>query len=149
MKNVFFLETFGAPLENNNIAPFMENPVYIIFKVENVLNLVCWFSFGTSCPNSMFKTYLFLNFGCSTKEAPIFFFMWSTLHKVFSMCKVSWFLIVNFTLSLVTQTPRLKGFYSRSSRCSAKEVTILIGLPGKWTEFWLILICHCSQGFFT
>ena len=90
------------------IAPFMEHPVYIICNVENALNFACWFSFDTSCPNSMFKTYFFSKFVCCAKEASIFFFLWSTLYFAFSMCKVSWFLIVDFTLSLVTQTPRVK-----------------------------------------
>ena len=47
------------------------------------------------------------------------------------MYKVSRFLIVDFTLSLVTQTPRVKRFYSQSF---AKEATILIGHPEKWSE---------------
>ena len=100
VKSFSFLETFGAPLKkSSNIAPFTEHPVYIIFKVENALNLTCWFSYNTSSPNSVFKTYLFLNFECSANKVPIFFFLWSTLNKVFSMCKVSWFLIVDLTLS--------------------------------------------------
>ena len=61
------------------------------------------------------------------------------------MCKVSWCLIVDFTLSLIT--PRVKCFYSQSSRCSAKEATTLIGHPEKWPESWLIFICHCFQEF--
>ena len=107
--------------ESSNIVPFMEHPVYIIFNVENVFNLPCWFSFDTSCPNSTFKTYLFLNFACSAKEASIFFFLRSTLYLVFSICKVSWFLIVDFILSLVIQTPGVKCLDSQSSRCSAKK----------------------------
>ena len=102
IKSFSFLETFGAPLEkSSNIAPFIEHTVYITFKVENALNLTCWFSYNTSSPNSTFKTYLFLNFGCSANKVPIFFFLWSTLNKVFSRCKVSWFLIVDLTLLLV------------------------------------------------
>ena len=110
----------------------------VIFNVWNALNLACWFSFDTNCPNSMFKTYLFLNFVCSAKKASIFFFLWSTLHLVFSMCKVSSFLIPDFTLSLVTQTLHAKRLYSQSSRCSAKEATILISHPNKWPKSWLI-----------
>ena len=119
----------------------------VIFNVWNALNLACWFSFDTSCPNSMFKTYLFLNFVYSAKMASIFFFSWSTLHLVFSTCKVSSFLIPDFTLSLVTQTLHAKRLYSQSSRCSAKEATILISHPNKWPKSWLILICHCLQRF--
>ena len=143
----FFSKLLVLHWKSSNIAPFMEHPVYIIFKVENALNLACWFSYDTSYPNSMFKTCLFLNFACSLKEASIFFLLWSTLYKVFSMYKVAWFLIIDFTLSLVTQTPCVKRFYSQSSRCSAKETTILTGHPEKWPESWLILICHCLQGF--
>ena len=95
----------------------------------------------------MFKTYFFLNFGSSAKETSIFFFLWSTLYRVLSMCKVSWFLIVNFTLSVVIQTLRVKRFYSQSRTCSAKEATILIGRPEKYPECWLIFICNCLQGF--
>ena len=134
--------------KSSNIALFMEHPVYIIFNVENVLNLACWFSFDTSCPNSMFKTYLLLNFVCSAKEASIFFFLWITLYLVFSMCKVSWFLIVDFTLSRITQT-RVKRLYFQCYRCSAKEATILIWPLEKWLESLLILICHRLQGFLT
>ena len=54
--------------KSSNIALFMKHPVYIIFNVENLLNLACWFSFDTSYPNSMFKTYLLLNFACSAKR---------------------------------------------------------------------------------
>ena len=135
--------------KSSNIAPFMEHLVYIIYNVENVLNLACWFSFGTSCPNSVFKTFLFLNFVCSLTEASIFFFLWSTLYLVLSMWKVSWFLIVDFTLSLVTQIPRVKRLSSQSSRFPAKKATTLIWHPEKWPESWLILICHCLQGFLT
>ena len=53
--------------KSSNIVSFTEQPVYIIFNVENVLSLSCWFWFDTSRLNSMFKTYLFLNFICSTK----------------------------------------------------------------------------------
>ena len=61
--------------KSSNIVSFTEQPVYIVFNVEIVLSLSCWFWFDTSCLNSMFKTYLFLNFICSTKEASIFFFL--------------------------------------------------------------------------
>ena len=61
--------------KSSNIASFTKQPIYIIFNAENVLSLACWFWFDTSCPNSMFKTYLFLNFMRSTKEASIFFFL--------------------------------------------------------------------------
>ena len=84
--------------KSNKIALFVEQaPCYCILKVENILNLVCWFSFDTSYPNSIFKIPFILEF-------------LSVEHPVFSMCKVSWFLIVNFTLSLVTQTPCVKRF---------------------------------------
>ena len=84
--------------KSSNNAAFMEQPASIIFKVEDVLNLACWFSFDIICPNSMCKTYLFFNLGCSAKVASIFFFLWSTTYKVFSMWKVSWLLIVDFAL---------------------------------------------------
>ena len=121
MKIFSFLELLVLRWKSSNIAPFMEHPVYIFFNVENVFNLACWFSFYTSCPSFMFKTYLFLNFVCSTKEASIFFFLWSTIYLVFSMCKASWFLTAGFTLSLVTQNPFVKRLYSQSSTCSAKK----------------------------
>ena len=91
----------------------MEYPVYVISKVKNFLNLACWFSFDTSCPNSMFKTYLFLNFRCSEKGHRYFSFCEAPYIKCFQ-CKVSWFLIVGFTLSRVTQTPPVKRFHSLS-----------------------------------
>ena len=76
----------------------MEYHVYIIFKVENVLNLACWFSYDTSCPNSMFKIYFFFNCGCTAKEALLFFFLWSTLYKLFLVQSVlilyCWFYFV-------------------------------------------------------
>ena len=72
-------------------------------------------------------------------------FLWSTLYLVFSVCKVPWFLIVNFTLSLVIQTSHVKPLYSQSSRCPAKKSTILIWHPEKLPESWLILICHCLR----
>ena len=147
MKIFSFLELLVLRWKSSNIAPFMEHPVYIFFNVENVFNLACWFSFYTSCPSFMFKTYLFLNFVCSTKEASIFFFLWSTIYLVFSMCKASWFLTAGFTLSLVTQNPFVKRLYSQSSTCSAKKATMLIWHPEKWSESLLIMICHCLQGF--
>ena len=63
----------------SNIAPFIDHSVYIIFKVENVLNLACSFLFDTSCPNSMIKTYLSLNFGYSAREAYCIFNVQSVL----------------------------------------------------------------------
>ena len=150
-KLFYFWKLLALEWKSSNIAPLREHPVYIIFNLcfSFSMNLACWFSFDSSCLNSMFKTYLFLNFMCSAKEASIFFFLWSTLYLLFSMCKVSWFLIVDFTLSLVTQTPRVKRLYSQSSRCSAKKATILIWHPEKWPESWLILIYHWLQGFLT
>ena len=114
--------------------------------------LLVWFSFDTSCPNSMFKTYLFLNFVCSAKEASIFFLLWSTLYLAFSMCKVSWFLIPNFTFSLVLlyhQTPLIKRLHYQSFRCSAKETTILTWHPEKWLNlgwFWFVTAYKDSLG---
>ena len=70
----------------NKIAPFIEHLVYVIFKVEYVLILTGWFSFDTSYPRSMFKTYLFLNFECSTKEALIVFFSWSIIYVYYFQC---------------------------------------------------------------
>ena len=104
-----------------------------ILKVENVLNFVCWFSFDTSCPKSMFKIQNFKISGFSAKEA-------STFHLYFSFCikyfhfAVSWFLIVYFTLSLVTQIPRVKRFHSQSPRCSTNKEMIFRGHPEKWHE---------------
>ena len=88
----------------------------------------------------MFKTYLFFNFESSAKEASLFILLWSTLDLVFSMWKVSWFLIVDFALSLDTQTPCVKRLYSQSSRCFAKKAAMLIWHPEKWPESWLVLI---------
>ena len=82
MEKHFFWELLVHHWKSSNIV---KHPLYISFKVENVLNLACWFSFDTSCPNSMYKTYLFLNFGCSAKVASIFFFLWSTLYMVRSV----------------------------------------------------------------
>ena len=92
--------------KTSNIAPFVEHPVYSIFKVENILNLVSWFSFNTSC-----KTYLFL---CFTKEALILSFLWKTLYIALPICTVSWFLTVGFTLSLVAEILCVKRFYCES-----------------------------------
>ena len=79
--------------KSSKIATFMEHPVYIIFKEENVLNLAFWFSFDTSCPNSKYKIYLFLNFGCSAKVASIFLFLWNNLYSIFNV-QNSWLTIL-------------------------------------------------------
>ena len=90
--------------KSSNIASFTEHPVYIIFNVENVLSLACCFWFDTSCSNSMFKTYLFLNFMCSTKEASIFCFLYSTLY-LFSIFNVQIVLILDCWFYFVTSYP--------------------------------------------
>ena len=120
--------------KSSKIAPFLEHPVYIIFRVENVLDLACWFSSDTSCSNSMYKTYIFSWILGAPQKWHRYFSFCIFLYIVFSMFKVSWFLIADFTLTLVTQTLPLKRFYSQSFRCSAKEATILIGHPEKWPE---------------
>ena len=85
---------------------------------------------------NIFKTYLFSNFVCSAKEASIFLFLRSTLYFVFSMCKVSWFLIVDFTLSLVTQTPRVKRLGVLQKMQRYWYGTLKNGLNLGW--FWFV-----------
>ena len=94
MKSFSFWKLLVLQWKSSNVAPFMEHPWNIIFSVEKVLNLACWFSFDTSCLNFMFKTYLFLNFACSAKKASIFFFLWNTLYSQFAKCLDSWLLIL-------------------------------------------------------
>ena len=118
---IFFLwKLLVLHWKNSNAVPLMGHTVDSIFKLKNVLNLTCWFSFETSCPSSMFKNYLFLNFGCSVREAS--FFLWSALYTVFSTCKVFWYLTVDFTLSVVTQIPLVK--------------LKTLGLPWKKQRYW-------------
>ena len=126
-KLFYFWKLLVLEWKSSNIAPLREHPVYIIFNLcfSFSMNLACWFSFDSSCLNSMFKTYLFLNFMCSAKEASIFFFLWSTLYLLFSMCNVSWFLIVDFTLSLVTQTPGVK-----------RSILKFLGVLQKKQRYW-------------
>ena len=115
----------------------MEYPVYIIFNVENVLDLACWFSFDTSCPNSMFKTYLFLNFVCSAKEASIFFFLWSSVYILFNVQSVlildCWFYFFSSYPNSTCKTflfSKFWLFYKRSNdidRTPWKMTWILVG----------------------
>ena len=109
-KTKIFLETFGAPLKKEQHCSFHGTSCIYHFQSRKCLEY-CFLILPKFHAENL---YLFLNFGCSVKVASIFFFLWSTLYIVFSMCKVSWFLIVDFTLSLVTQTLRVKRFYSES-----------------------------------
>ena len=100
-----------------------------ILKVENVLNFVFWFSFDTSCRKSMFKIQNFWVFRERSIDISLVFFF---LYKVFSFCSV--LILDYFTLSLVTQIPRVKRFYSQSPRCSTNKAMIICGHPEKWQE---------------
>ena len=114
-KSHFFLKFQVLCEWSSDITSFVESNVCSILKVENVWNLVCWFSFDNSCPNFMSKSYLLLNFWVLfhvqilfaieflQRSIDIYIYFWSTLYIVVSTCKVSWFVIVAFTLSLVTQ----------------------------------------------
>ena len=63
---------------------------------------------------------------------------------VFSIFNVQSVLILDFYFVTSYPNPRLKYLYSQSSRCSAKQTTILIWHPEEWPDSWLILICHYS-----
>ena len=88
MKKFFCLKTFGTSLQKQQYCSFHGAPCIYHFRCRKCLDLGCWFSFDTSCPNSMFKTYLFLNFVCSAKEASIFFFLWSSVYILFNVQSV-------------------------------------------------------------
>ena len=86
MKIFSFLELLVLCWKSSNIAPFMEHSVYIFFNVENVLNLACWFSFYTSCPSFMFKTYLFSNFWVLCERSiDIFLFGERSVYNIFKV----------------------------------------------------------------
>ena len=137
MNNFFFLKTFGAPLKKQQYCFFHGAPwIYHIQSRKYLKSSLLILMWHTSCQNPICKTYLFLKFGCSTKKASIFFFLCNTLYiaPYILIWKVPWYLSVDFSFSLVTQTPSVKRFYSQSSWCSATEATILIGHLEKWPE---------------
>ena len=131
----------------------MKHPADSIFKVENVLNLNSWFSFHTSCPSSLFKTYLFLSFWFLRErsiniflfvEHPVFvqsilvldcwfFFVTIFSNSVFSKrnnnidrksWEMAWTLLVDFYLLLLTRIPYVKHTNCENYRSAAKEVSI-------------------------
>ena len=122
--------------KSSNIALFMEQPVYIIFKVENVSSLACWFSFDTSCLNSMYKPYIFVLEFWVLCESGIDIFLFVE-HPIYSIFNVQSVLILDCWFYFVTSYPNssCKTFLFSKFRCSAKETTLLIGHPAKWSEF--------------
>ena len=121
----------------------MEHPLYSTFKMHSVLILVV---LSTICRKCMYKSHLVIkvyelrersssNFRrkfhiqnlfvlrfwvLCERSINIFFFVEHYACSVFNVCIMSCILIVDFTLSLVTQSPRVKRFYFQSSRCFAK-----------------------------
>ena len=64
----------------------------------------------------------------------IFLFVEHPISSVFNMQSVH--VNVDFTLSLVTQTIRVKRFFFLNFQVFCKEATMLIGHPEKWSEFY-------------
>ena len=100
---------------------------------------VVLFWFVTIYPKCMCKRYYSRNFRCSAKETVILLLLWSTLSIALSKCKVSWFQLFYFDLSLFTQSACVKGIYSPIYRCSMKEAVILLL---SWST-WYIAFSKC------
>ena len=119
MKIFFFLETFSTPLKKSTL--------YISFSMQKMSwVLLADFDLTLVAQIPCLKLICFWILCAPRKRHWYFSFCKAPyIYLVFSMCKVSWFLIVDFTLPLVTQTPPAKRLYSQSSRCSAKKAAIL------------------------
>ena len=131
--------------KSSNIAPFMKHPVYITFKVQNVLNLACWFSFDhvnivghdlTLAAQIPCTKLIFVLEFWVLRESGIDIFLFVE-HPIYSIFNVQSVLILDCWFYFVTSYPNstCKTFLFSKFRCSAKEATILIGHPEKWSEF--------------
>ena len=82
------------------------------------------------------------NFRCSTKEAVLLLRLWSTVYIVFSKCKLSWFYLSYFTLTLLTESAYVKVICSWNLRSSVKEAALLFI---SWSTLYVaILKCIVS-----
>ena len=129
----FLSRNFWCSTEKAVILLLSWSTLCIIFSAENVLNLACWFSFHF---HFQIPCLFVLEF-CALCERGINIFLFAE-HPIFSIFNVQsvLILIADFTLSVVTQTPRVKHSYSQRSRRSAKEAMILLWHPEKWPESW-------------
>ena len=107
---------------SSNIVPFMKHSDYGIFKVKYFLNLVSWFSFNVSCPNSMCKTYFFLSFWVLRERSIDIFFEEHSLYTTFNVQSVlifyCWFYFVSSYPNSTCKTflfRKLLVFYEKNS----------------------------------
>ena len=150
-ENFFLPGNFRCSTEKAAILLLSQSTLYISFSMQKMsLILLVDFDLTLVAQIPCLKLICFWILCAPRKRHRYFAFCKAPyIYLVFSMWKLSWFLIVDFTLSQITQIPPAKRLYSQSSRCSAKKAVILIWHPEKWPESWLIFICHGLQGFRT
>ena len=94
---------------SSDIASFVEHHVYSNFKMYSLLILVFYFYLPLFTQNVSVKVVYSWTFRCSTKEAVILPYSWSTLYIAFQNVKVP-DSVVAFDLLLFTQTVCIKAF---------------------------------------
>ena len=113
---------------SNDIASFVEHPVYSNFKLHGLFILVFYFYLPLFTQNVSLKVACSWNFRCSAKEAVVLLRLWSTKYLALWKCVVSlfYFSFFLFFLSRFTENTSAKVIFSGNSRCSAKGAVILL-----------------------
>ena len=88
-----------SPEKSNDIASFVEHPIYSGLKIYNVLILLFLFYFVKSHPKRFCKSHFFLKFRCFAKRAVLLHLSWGTQHVAISKHIVSWFFFIIILIS--------------------------------------------------
>ena len=148
-KSHFFLKFQVFREWSSDITSFVGNTVSSILKVENVWNIVCWFSFDNSCSNFMSKSYLLLNFWelfhvqilfvieFLQRSIDIFFFLEHPVYSSFDVQSVlirycCFYFVASYLNYTCNSTCHILG--ARVLGVLRKKGTILLGHPKKWPD---------------
>ena len=134
MKKNIFWKLFVHHWKSSNIAPFMKHPVYITSKWKmSWILLDFYFTLIVQIPCTQF---IFVLEFWVLRESGIDIFLFVE-HPIYSIFNVQSVLILDCWFYFVISYPNstCKTFLFSKFRYSAKEATILIEHPEKWSEF--------------